>query len=279
MEKMEKIQWGEVYSNPNLAKEIGQKVISIVNNKKVVYTHNGVFHSDEVFCTALLKYICGDFKVIRTRQLPEEGFVYDVGGGDFDHHQSDEYRLNDDGIFAAFGKLWCTVGRTIEGLREEAWEEIDRSFVSVIDLTDNTGVMNPVNYYINSLRVEGINDTVFEKAVEVAYNMLTSIIQAGLEKSKELDEFEAEVKSASKDSKILELSRFYQISRDVYSTLPYSWIIYPAGEEYTIQAVGKELMPEDKRGLGPNGDIIFTHKGGWIGKAKSREAALSLISL
>ena len=282
MKNMENIiNWGEIYSNPTMAKEIGQEVVSRVKNSGVVKTHDGVFHADEVYCTALLRYIVSeDLKVIRTRNITdlESGFVYDVGGGDFDHHQCDEFRHEGTGIFASFGKLWCTVGRTIEGLREEVWAEIDKSFVEIVDLTDNTGVMNPVNYFINSFRtVEGFDEAAFDKAVEIAYSMLSSIIQAGLVKSKELDDFEAEVRAAQNKDGVLELSRFYTINKEVFKKLPYDWIMYPAMGSYTIQAVKDQLMPLEKRGLGPQGDIIFTHKGGWIGKAKSKHAALSLI--
>lgn len=276
------INWGEVYSNPAMAKEIGQEVISrVIKNLGVVRTHDGVFHADEVFCTALLKYVTGlEIAVIRSRDTENcDGFfIYDIGGGDFDHHQCDEFRHDGTGIFASFGKMWCTIGRTIEGLREEIWREIDSSFVEVIDKTDNTGIMNPVNYFINSFRtVEGIDGDAFDMAVEIAYSMLYSIIQAGLVKSKELDDFEAEVRAAQNQNSVLELSRFYAINKEVFKKLPYNWIVYPAMGSYTIQAVKDQLMSPEKRGLGPEGNIIFTHKGGWIGKAKTLEAALSLI--
>lgn len=281
-----KINWSEIYSNSTMAKEIGHKVISKVNEESTVQTHNGVFHADDVFCTALLKYVLKkEITVKRSRAVNEKEriFVFDMGGGEFDHHQCDEYREDGEvGIFASFGKLWCTVGRTIEGLREEVWKEIDFSFVRSIDLTDNTGHMNPVNYFINSLRTtEGFDDSGFNKAVDLAYCMLSTIIQAGLLKSKELDEFEAEVSNALASSNdndgVLELSKFYAVNKEVYLNLPYNWIIYPAFGSYTIQAVKDRLMPSEKRGLGPKDDIIFTHKGGWIGKAKTKKAALSLI--
>lgn len=279
MEK--KVNWSEVYNNPVLAKEIGQEVISRVVNGKV-YTHDGVYHADEVFCTALLRYVVSeDLKVIRTRNITdlESGFVYDVGGGSFDHHQCNEYRNGSDGIFAAFGKLWCTVGRIIDGLREEAWKEIDKSFVQDIDLTDNTGEMNPVNYFINSMKTNGVDDFSFEAAVSIAYTMLSSIIQSGIMKSKELDEFETEVGSSIIDNGVLELSRHYTIGKEIYKSLGIDWIIFSdnSGKNYTIQAVGNKLLPTKKRGFSANSDIIFTHKGGWIGRTKSKEAALKLI--
>lgn len=280
MEKNNIINWSEVYSNSNLAKEIGHEVISRVLNEGKVYTHDGVYHADDVFCTALLNYVAGNIKVIRTRKIGDNGFTYDVGGGDFDHHQCDEFRTGEEGIFASFGKLWCTVGRTIKGLREEAWKEIDDNFVRVIDLTDNTGQMNPVNYFINSTRVYGVNDGSFWDAVETAYIMLSSMIQSGIKKSRELDSFEAEVTAAEVRNGVLELSKHYNVGRDIYKNLGISWILFPDLDRstMTIQAVGDELLPPEKRGLAADGDIIFTHKGGWLGKTKSREAALGLLS-
>lgn len=287
MKNLENLKnWNEVYNNTTMAKEIGHEVISLVKETNKVQTHNGVYHADDVFCVALLKYVLKqEIAVKRNRTVNEKEriFIFDMAGGSFDHHQSNEYREEGEtGIFASFGKLWCTVGRTIPGLREEVWREIDLSFVRSIDLTDNTGNMNPVNYFINSLRtVGGFDDTAFSKAVDLAYNMLETIIQAGLLKSRELDEFEAEVSDAlastTDNDGVLELSKFYSVNKEVYLNLPYNWIIYPAFGSYTIQAVKDQLMPEDKRGLGPIGDIIFTHKGGWIGKTKTKEAALSLI--
>ena len=280
MEK--KIIWSEVYNNSPLAKEIGQEVISKVLEKGKVYTHDGVYHADEVFSTALLKVVIGDiaFDVIRTRDLSKDYFTFDVGGGEFDHHQCDEYRNGADGIFASFGKLWCTVGRTIEGLREEAWREIDEAFVKPIDLTDNTGVMNPVNFYINATKANGgVGDENFNAAVDMAYKMLLSIIQAGIKRSEELDSFEAEVEAAEIKEGILVLSKHYNVGKEAYKKYGVSWVIFPdlGGINMNIQAVGDEKLPESKRGLGKGGDIIFTHKGGWLGKAKSISAALSLL--
>lgn len=279
MEKMN-WNWSEIYNNSELAKEIGHEVISSVNKNRVVCTHNGVYHADEVFCTALLLWFISDLKVIRTRKNETDVFTFDVGGGDFDHHHCDEYRNEGgEGIFASFGKLWCTVGRTIEGLREEAWKEIDDNFVKFIDLTDNTGQMNPVNYFINSTRRNGVDDNSFWAAVAIAKEMLMSIIQSGIERSRELDLFKAEVRAAEVRNGILELSKHYNVGRDIYKNLGINWILFPdlGGRTVTIQAVGNELLPSEKRGLTASGDIIFTHKGGWLGKARSKEVALGLL--
>lgn len=40
---------------------------------------------------------------------------------------------------------------------------------------------------------------------------------------------------------------------------------------------GDEQSPIEKRGLGPSGKVVFTHKNGFIGRAKDKETVLSLI--
>ena len=63
-----------------------------------IATHNGRFHSDEVFAIAILKKFYSNIEIIRTRDkklLSQADIRVDVGGrydsktGDFDHHQKD----------------------------------------------------------------------------------------------------------------------------------------------------------------------------------------------
>ena len=76
------------------------------------FTHGGKFHADDVFSTALLQIVRPDFTVQRGFTVPDDfdGIVYDVGGGEFDHHaEPREERYN--GVpYAAFGKLWRELG-------------------------------------------------------------------------------------------------------------------------------------------------------------------------
>ena len=281
MEK-EKINWDEVYFSSEEGKKLGEEIIKKIKEDGFAYTHDGVYHADDLFCMALIGYALENeynFEFIRTRNLEHPYFTFDVGGGNFDHHQCDEYRDGKKkGIFASFGKLWCTIGRTL-GLREEIWKEIDEQFVQAIDLTDNTGVMNPVNYMINSTKHRGLEEG-FIVARSMANEILIEIIESGLQKSKELDSFHKEVESRDESSPILELSRHYVVNKEVYQSLGIDWIIFPdvIPGLFTVQAVGKKLLPEDLRGKSNEGDIVFTHKGGWVGKTKTIESAKALVA-
>jgi uncharacterized UPF0160 family protein len=273
--------WDEVYYNKEVGKQIGLQILSKLREDGFAYTHDGVYHADDLFCMALIGYALGNeynFEFIRTRNLEHPYFTFDVGGGDFDHHQCDEYRWGDEGIFASFGKLWCTIGRTL-GLHEEIWMEIDEQFVQAIDRTDNTGVMNPVNYVINSTKHRGLEEGLII-ARSMANEILIEIIESGLQKSRELDDLYKEVESRDDSSPVLELSRHYVVNKEVYQSLDIDWIIFPDVKPglFTVQAVGEKLLPEDLRGKSNEGDIVFTHKGGWVGKTIGIESARALVA-
>jgi len=63
--------------------------------KKVIGTHNGIFHSDEIIAIALLNKVFEETSIIRSRdpkELQEANILVDVGGKFdgvkfFDHHQ------------------------------------------------------------------------------------------------------------------------------------------------------------------------------------------------
>lgn len=269
--------WSEIYNNQILGKEIGEQIIEMIKKDGYATTHDGVYHADDIFCISLIQICLKDnVEFVRTRQQTPY-FTFDVGGGDFDHHTCDEYRWGDEGIFASFGKLWCTLGRTL-GLREEIWREIDEQFVQPIDHTDNTGIMNPINFAINATKHRGIGESdglLIARAM--ANEILVELIESGLQKSEELNKFYEEYEQHSKDSKILHLSRHYTVDRGVYQSLGIDWITFPFNEEYTLQAVGNEVLKEEYCGLKNQGDIIFTHKGGWLAKGKTLEAVLGLL--
>lgn len=115
---------------------------------KTGFTHGGVFHADDVFATALLVLINPDISVTRGFRAPEDfaGIVYDIGGGEYDHHQKDS-RVRENGVpYAAFGLLWERFGTML--VSDEDVREFDRSFVQPIDKSDNTGEANILSLII-----------------------------------------------------------------------------------------------------------------------------------
>lgn len=129
-------------------------------------THNGKFHADDVFGYIVIekKYSLHDLSLTRTRNpeiLKSLDLVFDVGGGEFDHHTTDKIYRN--GIpYAAFGLLWKKFGYDIikgHGVQED--EEvfkicnfIDKYFIQGVDALDNGFLVE------SNLKVKGISELI-----------------------------------------------------------------------------------------------------------------------
>ena len=103
-------------------------------------THGGRFHADDVFSSALLRLLNPKIKIRRVMRLPEnfDGLAFDIGGGDFDHHQNGA-PVRENGVpYAAFGFLWRAFGDRLIPDAEEA-ARFDQHFIQPLDLDDNTG--------------------------------------------------------------------------------------------------------------------------------------------
>lgn len=119
-----------------------------MKNIKIV-THNGDFHSDDVFAVAILQIVFGNeskIEVVRTRDESEFGsadIVLDVGGiydeskDRFDHHQVGGAGARTSGIpYASAGLVWKKYGEQICGSKEIA-DAVDKKLFLPIDANDN----------------------------------------------------------------------------------------------------------------------------------------------
>ncbi len=115
---------------------------------KKIGTHNGKFHADEVMATAILNEIFVT-ELTRTRNkkvLDELDIVYDVNGGEFDHHGMDKV-MREDGIpFSSCGLVWNKFGKDVVRFKNEVLNQqqidevfnfIDRNLIEGIDALDN----------------------------------------------------------------------------------------------------------------------------------------------
>ena len=167
---------------------------------KTIVTHNGSFHSDDVFAVATLQLVYGvdAVTVVRTRDeaviatadiVVDVGGMYDVAAGRFDHHQSGApVRAN--GIpYAAFGLVWQTYGEQVAGSDVVA-AEIERSIVLAVDADDSgmtlADLRNPdiptfeLDQVIRSfVPVRGSTESVddaFMQAVDFARGLLARLV-------------------------------------------------------------------------------------------------------
>ncbi len=207
-------------------------------NKSVkLITHDGTFHTDDIFAAATLKIYLektGEtFEIFRTRDeeiIKNGGYVFDVGGvydekvNRFDHHQiggagkrSEEPRIE----YASFGLVWKKFALEICG-DERVVDLIDKKLVAPIDASDNGFELAENKYetspYLVQHAFSGMrptwreedktSDEMFLKCVEIAKVILSrEIIQAK-------DGFLAEdavvsVYKNTKDKRIIVLDKNY----------------------------------------------------------------------
>ena len=134
------------------------------SSKKVIGTHNGIFHEDDVLAIALLNiYYDGEITVVRSREpkvLETCDVLVDIGGGKFDHHMAGNKKLTANNLpYASAGLVWKVFGFDILkklGADEESiptlLEDIDEDFVQPVDVKDN-GILSdsPLSFVENFL--------------------------------------------------------------------------------------------------------------------------------
>lgn len=116
-------------------------------NKANCITHSGTFHVDDVMATVFLSKILDRVILLRvptTNELQTQNkVIFDIGYGEFDHHQKNRNGKRKNGIYySSIGLLWKKYG--MEYLREQnvkylekTFEYMDSELIQYIDATDN----------------------------------------------------------------------------------------------------------------------------------------------
>lgn len=168
-------------------------------------THDGSFHADEVFATAILLIAHQTIAVVRTRDqrvLDKQPVVLDVGGvyqpceGRFDHHQKGGARKREDGApYATAGLVWDSKGLSAihqieRGISQadarEIRDQLDLAFFQYVDAVD-CGVEVPGgSAFQASSMISEFNpswddpaadyDTRFAQAVEFATTIVRNLV-------------------------------------------------------------------------------------------------------
>ena len=116
-------------------------------NKANFVTHSGTFHVDDVISTIFLSKIFEEINLIRVPDMNnrkiDDKLVFDIGLGEFDHHQKNRNGRRENGIFySSIGLLWKKYGkRYLKKLQisniKEVFEYMDKELIQYIDATDN----------------------------------------------------------------------------------------------------------------------------------------------
>ncbi len=264
--------------------------MSFLTKKKICVTHNGAFHTDDLFATAALSILNnGNIKIIRTRDaeiFKKADYIYDVGGdynpdnNIFDHHQKGGAGNRESGIpYSSFGLIWKTYGEKICGSKEVA-DMIDKKIVEPIDAIDNgmditvSKFKDVEQYTVNNIFKafyptwdEDVLDVdkIFEGEVKKIIPLLKREIEVAKSNIKG-EKIIMEDYNNSQDKRIVILSKPFHrfLVRDVLPRLPEPlYYVCPSGHssEWKVETVSvtpdtmesRKLFPESWRGF-TNGD-------------------------
>lgn len=282
-------------------------------------THGGTFHADEVMATVILQKLFGKITICRTFRVPEDlkesVIVYDIGFGQFDHHQKGGNGARENGVpYAACGLIWKEFGQKIvadtfnPGL---VWNLIDRDLIQSIDAVDN-GVMPKADYPSQAMTlssvISGFNpdwdsnedpDDAFAKAVKFAEVVFDNTLKSAISKVKAQQIVEEAIEKA--EEHIMVLDQFVPWQEYIFSSTNHKaceiqFVVFPSNRGgYNWQCVPDGLgsfrqrksVPEEWKGL-RDADIqkvtgidtaTFCHPAGFIGGAGTFADAFALAKM
>ena len=242
-------------------------------------THNGTFHSDEVFSTVLLSKVLKKdiLKLCRTSNIKEgiTGFVYDVGYGKYDHHQPGGNGERKNGIkYSSFGLVWMDFGKDyLKQLNclqiEEVWSMVDKKLVQNIDAIDNgqlgkltqfdfevVTLPNLISMYNSNWDDEQANQNeMFLKAVQFAQTVFDRFIISVVSKIRAKSRVEDAIENSK--NQILILEKFmpwkeFLLDSENEKAKNILFVVFPSNRGgYNVYAVPKENGSFESRKLFP----------------------------
>ena len=289
-------------------------MFSLFQKNKLLVTHNGTFHADDIFATATLSIMLdGNIKVVRTRDtaiIAKADFVYDVGGeynpdqNIFDHHQKGGAGTRDNGIpYAAFGLVWKKYGEQICGSKIIA-DQLDKRLVQPIDANDNginlftvDGEIAP--YIIQDLfflfRPSWKEDQDFDSAFNEVVKIAIVIINREIKKMSdnlEAENFAQDSYNKSTNKEIIVIDGPYPWHEVLGSHPEPLYAVFPKIDTWRVECVRKEKysfenrkpLPLEWAGLRDEKlveitgvpDATFCHNGRFMAVSKTKEGALAL---
>lgn len=267
------------------------------------FTHGGVFHADDVMATAIIRLIRPNLPIERGFKAPDQTddiIIYDIGGGEYDHHQRGCEKFRNDGTrYSSVGLIWRDYGWILSNGIDEVWKEVDSNLIVGIDKRDN-GVAEKgdeisfgdiIGAY-NSNWDEKQSDDNFWDAVSIASNILKRVISRAMSKYKAKVEVKEYIYKYDHSTPYVVFNRFvpwqdYLISDENAKNALF--VIFPSLRGgWNIQTIpdapgsknSRKLLPENWAGATPEvintdvgiDDATFCHLGRFIASAKSLDS-------
>lgn len=285
-----------------------------ISNAQAI-THAGTFHADDVLSAVIVsKALKKNVNILRTFKVPEnvspDIIVYDIGGGDFDHHQRGGNGCRENGVpYSSAGLLWRKFGLSIcEGDRF-VFEQIDRALIQGVDALDNgldignnielCSVSNIISYWNPNWDEDADTDDAFDDAATLMNIIFNKILSSAKSKSKAKNIIEERIESSSDG--IMVLNQFCPWQDHIFSSsnpkadnikfviFPsnrggYNWQCVPDapgsfGQRKPVPAEWKGLRDNDLRQVTGIATAIFCHPAGFIGSCETEADAISMARL
>ena len=278
-----------------------------------VVTHDGVFHSDDVFAGALVRRLWPEAAIVRTRK-PElialADLAFDVGAGMYDHHQPGGNGVRGNGVpYASFGLLWRAYGWSACGDDQKIADEVDRQLVQAVDAHDNGYVLATplyddakqytVSHLISNMNPSWDEEQDFDARYHQAVALAALILDRVIVRARGVIRAKSEVRQAIADAidpRVVVLPYFVpwqealcEQSKDALL------IVYPSVGTWCVRVVpvtpgqpgARMPLPFAWAGLDGEAlreltgviDATFAHRGRFIAGATTRNGALALAKL
>lgn len=240
-------------------------------------THNGTFHCDEIFSTIMFSKLLPKVVVCRTSDLElaqNTQYIYDVGGGELDHHQFGGNGERENGVkYSSCGLVWKKYGKDIikkytNDNIDEIWQMLDKNLIQCIDAGDN-GQIPDINTSYRLVQIAGIiaefnptwdedvdPDMKFKEALQIAEIVFENSIKNTISKIKAKGKVEQAIIN-SKDG-IMTLEKYLPwkevlLESDNTKAKLINFVIFPSNRGgYNIYTVPEKLGSFESRKLFPN---------------------------
>lgn len=266
-----------------------------INQIKTAVTHSGKFHTDDVMSTVFIRQLNPNIQILRKEELDESDMAfdvlcYDIGLGEFDHHQKDNGLDRFGNPYSSFGKLWECFGK--QYLKDKGFKKIDEAFYFIekryatkINEGDNKGYKHVKFFFENDLIVKfnpnwfeinkdiNIVDESFFKAVDFGEMIFNNWIRNAFEEV-ELAEYESEVfneaLSNKKDGIIYLKERINWHPKVKTNNCADVKFIITKNLRGKYSVVSRD---SEKYKVKENEYLLFTHNSGFMGVAETIEDA------
>ena len=202
-----------------------------------IIVHSGVFHTDDVFCVAMAEIINPCIKVERVARLDslndisETTIVCDIGGGKFDHHQSDAEVAEDGHKHAACGLFFREFWEDLFPDEKSANKFRDK-YIIPVELQDNGVESNPLSLAISRFNPlwteEGTESIRFKEAVDFVKRLIKNEIEYAKSIVLLADEIVEQACESANDKRIVILERYVPYMGTVIKHDEPKFIIYPS---------------------------------------------------